>query len=221
MLVTELILLIATFTVAVNIEIFWQQTTRRASREKQKKHLEIGLFSWKKMFILRSVFYDILNICTYYCFPPLWLRADKSTEKPENLCWKKCVLCVDCAQETIISIRCFISIFMYTCTIPVASNNPKNEKRDIRNRNQITHAESVPMGQYFLQQFHFGIISDSLSSSYFYQAVPVFLHIQLRQISLSNCFRRLCSRLFLYPNFAMNIFSTTNCIICQPCVMAT
>ena len=49
MLVTELILLIATFTVAVNIEIFWQQITRRASREKQKKHLEIGLFSWKNV----------------------------------------------------------------------------------------------------------------------------------------------------------------------------
>ena len=81
MLVTELILLIATFTVAVNIEFFDnKQPEEQAWRN--KKHLEIGLFSLKKMLILRSVFYDILNICTYYCFPPLWLRADKSTEKP-------------------------------------------------------------------------------------------------------------------------------------------
>ena len=79
-----------------------------------------------------------------------------------------------CAQETIISMRCFFHFYMYTCTVPVASNNPKNEKRDIRNRNQITHAESVPMGQYFIQQFHFVMISGSLSCSYFYQAVPVF-----------------------------------------------
>ena len=79
---------------------------------------------------------------------------------------------------------CFLYFYMYTYTVPVASNNPKNEKRDIRNRNQITHAESIPMGQYFLQQFHLGIISDILSSSYFFQAVPVFLHLQFRQIIL-------------------------------------
>ena len=64
---------------------------------------------------------------------------------------------------------------MLTYTVPVAGNNPKNEQRDVRNRNQITQAESVPMGQYFIQQFHFVcLISGSLSCSYFYQAVPVF-----------------------------------------------
>ena len=81
MLVTELILLIATFTVAVNIEIFDnKQPEQQAGRN--KKTLRNWTFFLKKMLILRSVFYDILNICTYYCFPPLWLRADKSTEKP-------------------------------------------------------------------------------------------------------------------------------------------
>ena len=80
-----------------------------------------------------------------------------------------------CAQETIISMRCSFHFYMLTYTVPVASNNPKNEKRDVRNRNQITQAESVPMGQYFIQQFHFVcLISGSLSCSYFYQAVPVF-----------------------------------------------
>ena len=95
-----------------------------------------------------------------------------------------CAFCALCTGNYNFYALFFFHYYMYTCTVPVASNNPKNEKRDIRNRNQITHAESVPMGQYFLQQFHFGICSDSLSSSYFYQAMPVFLHIQLRQIIL-------------------------------------
>ena len=81
MLVTELILLIATFTVAVNIEIFDNKQPEEQAG-KNKKTFRNWTFFLKKMLILRSVFYDILNICTYYCFPPLWLRADKSTEKP-------------------------------------------------------------------------------------------------------------------------------------------